>query len=65
MGDGGSSHAMTDEQRVAYLQKAIADLKARVPRHSATAAMLVELEDLQEELKRLQARLSGQAPEQG
>jgi uncharacterized membrane protein (DUF106 family) len=58
MGDGGTSHAMTDEERMALLQKAITDLKARVPRHSVPAAMLVELEDLQEEMKQLQARLS-------
>jgi hypothetical protein len=36
--------------RVAELEKRIADLKARLPKHSTPASMLIELEDLEEEL---------------
>lgn len=36
--------------RVAELEKRIADLKARLPKHSIPASMLIELEDLEEEL---------------
>ena len=36
--------------RIAELKKRIADLKARLPKHSIPASMLVELEDLEEEL---------------
>jgi hypothetical protein len=33
------------------LEKHIADLRARLPRHSVPAAMLLELEELEEELE--------------
>lgn len=36
--------------RIAELEKRIADLKARLPKHSTPASMLIELEDLEEEL---------------
>jgi hypothetical protein len=41
--------------RVAELEKCIADLKARLPRHSVPPAMLIELFDLEEELERARA----------
>ena len=34
------------------LEKDIADLRARLPHHSVPAAMLLELEELEEELER-------------
>ncbi len=34
------------------LEKRIADLRARLPRHSLPTAMLIELEELEEELER-------------
>jgi hypothetical protein len=39
--------------RVVELEKQIADLKARLPKHSVPPAMMIELEDLEEELARL------------
>jgi len=41
------------ENRIAELERRIADLKARLPKHSVPPAMLQELEDLEEELARL------------
>ena len=38
------------------LEKRIAELRARLPRHSVPAVMLIELEDLEEELARLLAQ---------
>ncbi len=39
-------------KRIEDLERRIADLKARLPKHSIPPAMLIELEDLEEELKR-------------
>jgi hypothetical protein len=47
---------MTDQERVAQLEAEIAELKARLPKHSVPSAMIIELEDLEEELETLQAR---------
>jgi uncharacterized small protein (DUF1192 family) len=41
--------------RVTELEKRIADLKARLPRHSIPPAMLIELDELEEELERARA----------
>jgi len=41
-----------DEQRIAQLKEAIAQLKARFPKHSVPPAMMIELEELEEELDR-------------
>ena len=41
--------------RMAELERRIADLKARLPRHSVPPAMLIELEELEEELERTRA----------
>ena len=38
--------------QITELEKRIADLKARLPRHSIPPAMLIELEELEEELER-------------
>ncbi|MCK4314616.1 MAG: histidine kinase [Anaerolineae bacterium] len=37
--------------QITELEKRIADLKARLPRHSIPPAMLIELEELEEELE--------------
>ena len=44
-----SEHA---ESQIAELEQRIADLKARLPRHSVPPAMIIELEELEEELER-------------
>jgi hypothetical protein len=37
--------------RVAELERRIADLEARLPKHSIPPAMLIQLEELEEELE--------------
>ncbi|MBC7226476.1 MAG: histidine kinase [Thermoflexales bacterium] len=44
---------MNRAERVAELERRIADLRARLPRHSVPPAMLQELEDMEEELEQL------------
>ena len=39
--------------QIAKLEQQIADLKARLPKHSVPAAMMIELEELEEALARL------------
>jgi hypothetical protein len=39
--------------RIVELERRIADLKARLPKHSVPAAMMIELEELEQELARL------------
>jgi len=41
------------EARIQELEREIADLKARWPKHSVPPAMLMRLEELEEELERL------------
>jgi hypothetical protein len=41
--------------RVAELEKKIADLKARLPKHSIPASMLIELDELEEALEEARA----------
>jgi hypothetical protein len=52
---------MTDQERIAQLEKEIAELEARLPKHSVPAAMIIELEDLEDELGALRARASHDA----
>jgi|GEM_PF-2292474 len=40
-------------ERIHALEQRIADLRARLPRHSPPTAMLVELDELEDELSRL------------
>ena len=49
---------MTDQERIAELEEKIADLKMRLPKHSVQAAMLIELEDMEDELAELRAKVS-------
>ena len=39
--------------QIVKLEQQIADLMARLPKHSVPAAMMIELEELEEELARL------------
>ena len=47
---------MSNNERIAQLEKQIAELEARLPKHSVPAAMIIELEDLEEELEMLTAQ---------
>jgi hypothetical protein len=49
---------MDDRERIVQLERQIEELKGRLPRHSVPAAMLLELEELEEELDGLRARES-------
>ena len=49
---------MTDEKEITRLEKKIAELKARLPKHSVPPAMLMELEELEEELETLKVQAS-------
>jgi uncharacterized protein YceH (UPF0502 family) len=49
---------MTDQERIAQLEKEIAELQARLPQHSVPAAMIIELEDLEDELAELKERVA-------
>jgi hypothetical protein len=42
----------TKAERINELKRQIADLEARLPQHSIPPAMLIELEELEEALKR-------------
>jgi hypothetical protein len=45
--------AMDVSARIAQLERQIADLEARLPRHSVPASMLLELEELEAKLNEL------------
>ncbi len=47
---------MNIEERIAQLEEEIAALKARLPKHSTPPAMIVELEELEDELEELKAQ---------
>ena len=49
---------MSNKGRIAQLEKEIEEMEARLPKHSVPPAMLMELEDLEEELEMLKARES-------
>jgi uncharacterized small protein (DUF1192 family) len=48
---------MNQAERIAQLEAEIAELRARLPKHSVPPAMILELEDLEDELARLQAQV--------
>ncbi len=52
---------MNEKERITQLEKQITELKARLPKHSVPAAMIIELEDLEDELEGLKARTSHDA----
>jgi hypothetical protein len=45
-------------KRTAELEARIADLKARLPKHSVPASMLIELDDLEEEWEQARAEMA-------
>jgi hypothetical protein len=47
---------MSDKERIAQLEKEIRELNARLPKHSTPPAMIIELEDLEDELEELKSR---------
>jgi hypothetical protein len=47
-----SEREPANAERIRILQNQIADLRKRLPRHSVPPAMLMELEDLEEELEK-------------
>ena len=49
---------MSNAERIAQLEKEIQEMEARLPKHSVPPAMLMELEDLEEELEMLKAKES-------
>jgi hypothetical protein len=49
---------MSDTERIAQLEKQINELNARLPKHSTPPAMIMELEDLEEELETLKAQVA-------
>ena len=51
------------ESRITELERRIADLKARLPKHSVPPAMLIELEELEEELEQARATTTQENPQ--
>jgi hypothetical protein len=49
---------MSLEEQIARLEKEIAEMEARLPKHSVPPAMIMELEELEDELVALKARRS-------
>lgn len=49
---------MSNAERIAQLEKEIEEMQARLPKHSVPPAMIIELEDLEDELEMLRARES-------
>jgi hypothetical protein len=49
---------MSNEQRIAQLEKEIEEIEARLPKHSVPPAMIIELEELEEALEMLKAEES-------
>lgn len=47
---------MSNTERIQELEEEIAAVKARLPKHSVPPAMIMELEDLEEELEILRAQ---------
>jgi hypothetical protein len=52
---------MTDENRLRQLEEELAALKARLPKHSVPPAMIIELEDLEDEIEMLRSRIASDA----
>lgn len=50
---------MTVEQRIRELERQVSELRSRLPKHSVPAAMMLELEDLEDELERLRQSSQG------
>ena len=48
---------MNDQERIDHLERQLAELEARLPKHSVPPAMMIEMEELEEELETLRARV--------
>jgi polyhydroxyalkanoate synthesis regulator phasin len=48
---------MSDQERIDQLERQLAELKARLPKHSVPPVMIIEMEELEEELETLKARV--------
>lgn len=48
---------MNDRERIDQLERQLAELEARLPKHSVPPAMMIEMEELEEELETLRARV--------
>ena len=53
MSEPGSAAPVPLDERIRRVERKLADATARLPRHSVPAAMLIEIEDLEQELERL------------
>lgn len=59
---------MDDRERISALEEQIAELKRQWPAHSVPPAMLLKLDDLEDELERLRSNVrmeQGNAQEDG
>jgi uncharacterized coiled-coil DUF342 family protein len=48
------------QEQIAQVKQRLADARARVPKHSIPAALIAEMDDLEEELERLQAQANSE-----
>lgn len=48
---------MNDQEKLAELEAKLAELEARLPAHSVPASMVIELEELEDEIEALRARV--------
>jgi hypothetical protein len=51
---------MKNKLYIEYLQQRLEELKASLPAHSIPAAMLIELEELEEELEKMLSDTTGE-----
>ncbi len=49
--------SMDDSERLRQLERQLAELKARMPAHTVRPAMMMEMEDLEDEIATLRAKL--------
>jgi transcriptional regulator NrdR family protein len=47
------------QDQIAHVKQRLADTQARIPQHDVPAAVIAEMDELEEELERLQALASG------
>ena len=52
---------MSNQQRLKELEEQIDEIKRSLPAHSIKAAVLIELEELEEELEKLQEAARGES----
>jgi ABC-type Fe2+-enterobactin transport system substrate-binding protein len=60
-----STDPQAAQRRIADIKNRLADARARIPKHDIPAALMVEIDELEEELARLEsAQASQSVPEQ-